>query len=238
MFCSIYKITNQVNGKVYVGQTWVGIQKRFRVHKQQTYKGCINLHNALNKYGRENFAVELIIVCGTQDTAYYWERYFIAKYDSIKNGYNLRDGGHGDYDVLSKKISDAMKGRPSPLRGRPQTKELVLKRQSKNSVMQKGVKKSPEQVAKFVAALTGKKQTPEHIANMKAAQAAVRYKHSEETLAKMRGRTAISKEQMAELVQSDLTEKEACSKYNISRSAFYSYKRAARQATERHLNVA
>lgn len=227
MLCSIYKMLNQINGKIYVGQTWRTIQKRFGIHKQPSYKGCINLHNALNKYGRDKFTIELITICGTQDAADYWERFFILKYNSIDNGYNLRNGGHGDYDVLRDKISASLKGRPSPLRGRSQSKEMVLKRVSKNAAMQKGVKKSAEQVAKLAARLTGRKQTSEHIANMKAAQLAAAYKHSEETLAKMRGPKAISKEQLTELLHDNLTEKEALSKYGISRTTFYTYKRVA-----------
>jgi group I intron endonuclease len=230
MLCSIYKITNTINNKGYVGQTWKTIQKRFQEHKRPAYKGCIHLHNALNKYGRDNFTIELLTVCGTQDTADYWERYFITKYNSIDNGYNLRNGGHGDYNVLSKKLSATMKGRPSPLRGRPQPKELVLRR----TRGQKGRKKSPEQVAKLVAALTGRKQTPEHIANMKTAQAARAYKHSPETLAKMKGKTILPPEQIIEVQQSDLPIKAICSKYGISKSVVYAYRKRAPGWTKSH----
>jgi group I intron endonuclease len=223
MLCSIYKITNQINHDVYIGQTWKTVQQRFAEHKRPSNKSCIKLKNALNKYGRDNFVVELITVCSTQDTADYWERYFITKYDSINTGYNLRQGGHGDYNTMRNVLSASLRGRPSPLRGRAQPKELILKR----TRGQKGRKKSPEQVAKVAAALTGRKQTPEHIANMKAAQAAVGYKHSPETLDKMRGPKAISDEQLAELLNSDLGSKEACSKYGISRTTYWEYRRKA-----------
>ena len=235
MLCSIYKITNQINGKVYIGQTWVGIKKRFRVHKQPSYRGCLKLHSAFEKHGRDNFTIELITLTGTQETADHLEKYFISKYDSISNGYNIREGGSPSTEEIARKLSISQKGRLSPLRGRQQPKDMVARR----TKGQKGRKKSPEHVAKMIASLTGRKQTPEHVANMKAAKAARPHKHSEETLAKMRGSRCLSEAQVIELQQSNLSEMDACAKYGISRTTFYGYKRKARlAATEQQSDVA
>lgn len=55
---SIYKITNLINGKVYIGQTTQPIEKRFKSH---CYKdGCTKLYNAMKKYGKSNFSIELL----------------------------------------------------------------------------------------------------------------------------------------------------------------------------------
>lgn len=92
----IYKITNRVNGKVYIGQThftiehrWKQHQKNFNIeHRKQP------LYCAFAKYGIENFDVEKIeeIECDKLDER---EIYWIAYYDSFKNGYNATLGGDG-----------------------------------------------------------------------------------------------------------------------------------------------
>ncbi len=46
-------------------------------------------------HGKDNFYYETAMLCGTQETANHWERYFIEKYDSIVNGYNITVGGVG-----------------------------------------------------------------------------------------------------------------------------------------------
>lgn len=93
MICSIYKITNKINEKVYVGQTWNTIRQRWFDHKKPSGKNCIKLHRAIMKYGSDNFLTELLTVCATQSISDYWESYFIKKYDSINSGYNIRSGG-------------------------------------------------------------------------------------------------------------------------------------------------
>lgn len=90
--CKIYKITNNLNGKSYIGQTWkLNIEERFNQHKKNG--GAPKLYNALKYHLSENFKIEKIIICLTQQAADYLENFFINFYDTIKNGYNLRGGG-------------------------------------------------------------------------------------------------------------------------------------------------
>lgn len=105
MFCFIYKIINNVNNKIYIGQTWQPLKKRFAVHLSSS--GCIKLSNAINKYGKSNFTIHMILVTNTQSIADYWENFFIQKFDSINIGYNIKTGGsHGKMSEESKiKIS-------------------------------------------------------------------------------------------------------------------------------------
>lgn len=58
----IYKITNLVNGKVYIGQSARGIQQRFTRHIYDALSGRIDTHfaRAIRKYGEDNFVVECI----------------------------------------------------------------------------------------------------------------------------------------------------------------------------------
>ena len=93
----IYCITNQINGKQYVGKTTQSITKRFKEHCQD-YKKERNdkrpLYIAFNKYGIENFIVEKLIQCEPDELDSY-EKLFIDKLDTYKNGYNATKGGDG-----------------------------------------------------------------------------------------------------------------------------------------------
>lgn len=98
----IYKITNQVNGMIYIGQTTQGLQNRWIHHvaeaKKDHKKGgwSAYLHRAIIKYGRENFSVEVIENC-SNDKLNEREIYWIAYYHSNDKdiGYNLTYGGEG-----------------------------------------------------------------------------------------------------------------------------------------------
>lgn len=90
----IYKITNKINGKCYIGQTMHDIEKRWNIHRKciGTENGCPGLRRAFEKYGLENFKFEIVIICFDNDLSKY-EKEYIIKYDSYKNGYNLTHGG-------------------------------------------------------------------------------------------------------------------------------------------------
>lgn len=88
--CSIYIIKNSINNKVYVGQTWRSIKRRFQIHLQSsTYSHCIKFRRAVKKYGVDKFSIELLTFCHSQKMADYYETFFIRKFNSIKNGYNI-----------------------------------------------------------------------------------------------------------------------------------------------------
>lgn len=89
---AIYKITNRLNGKPYVGQTRQPIEKRFIQHsKAQTPLG-----QAMRQCGLENFTIEIIETCETQLQANERERFWIKVLKcKVPNGYNQRDGGGG-----------------------------------------------------------------------------------------------------------------------------------------------
>ena len=104
----IYKITNKVNGKVYIGKTIYSIQKRWEEHLRDAKKSRCEkrpLYNAINKYSKENFKIEQIEEC-SYDILNERERYWIEYYGSFKNGYNATIGGDGqsylDYELIYK----------------------------------------------------------------------------------------------------------------------------------------
>ena len=93
MIKAIYKITNLIDGKIYVGQS-VHPEKRWTEHKQRARNHYDNypIHLAISKYGEDNFNFEII-----EWTPLYEERekFFIRELNTlVPNGYNLIEGGH------------------------------------------------------------------------------------------------------------------------------------------------
>ena len=93
----IYKITNDVNDKIYIGQTTKTLEDRILTHRNSYVCNCDTyLYNAMHKYGWEKFHFEVIDESPTtQEELDQLEAYYIEKYDSIKNGYNMIGGGSG-----------------------------------------------------------------------------------------------------------------------------------------------
>lgn len=114
---AIYKITNLVNNKIYIGQTINSIDKRFKQHLSQV--NCTNicsaLYSAFEKYGKENFIIESIITGEySKDELNELEVFYIKKFNSLSpNGYNLQSGGNSFMVVESvkKQTSEKLKGR-------------------------------------------------------------------------------------------------------------------------------
>lgn len=108
----IYKIINNVNQKIYIGKTNLTIEKRWKEHcKDFKRERCEKrpLYDAMNKYGVENFSIEMIEECLPEE-ANEKERYWIEQYGSFKNGYNATKGGDGkvylDYDLIVKTYNE------------------------------------------------------------------------------------------------------------------------------------
>lgn len=101
----IYQITNNTNGKLYVGKTMFSISKRWDEHCRDSQSNAkINrpLYSAIRKYGKENFSIKEIDK--TDGDGSELEKYWIEKLGSYKYGYNATIGGDGrpylDYDLI------------------------------------------------------------------------------------------------------------------------------------------
>ena len=108
----IYKIENTITNHVYIGQTTspdgfngrytysgTGIERVYKSHLSKKEHGAYYnpyLLRAMEKYGFDAFTVdEVFDTAISQDDLNYKEQYYIAKFDSYKNGYNLTYGGDG-----------------------------------------------------------------------------------------------------------------------------------------------
>lgn len=89
--CGIYKITNNINGKVYIGQS-IDINRRWRSHKKDYKNIDTKFYRAIRKYGLNNFSFE-VIEQSSIDKLDERESYWIRFYNSIEDGYNTIPGG-------------------------------------------------------------------------------------------------------------------------------------------------
>jgi len=94
----IYKITNIITKKCYIGETKKSNPYlRWNEHKRKIEQGigCPALQDAVKKYGINNFKFEVLIICFDEDR-YKFEMEYIKKFNSVSpNGYNLTIGGEG-----------------------------------------------------------------------------------------------------------------------------------------------
>jgi group I intron endonuclease len=115
----IYKVTNKINGKAYIGQTIKSLKKRKSQHisKALNKEKTFYFHNTIRKHGPKNFSWEIIHDdIDTIEDLNKLEIYYIGYYDTYNNGYNLTLGGGGQVGfVLSeetkRKIRKGNKGK-------------------------------------------------------------------------------------------------------------------------------
>lgn len=137
MNIGIYKITNKINNKCYIGQS-VNLKSRIKSHKSMLKHNNEDnplLRKATKKYGYENFKIEIIKYCKEEELDFY-EQYYIDYYKSHKkeNGYNIELGGN-KHKHLGKEQIEKMKntkkgkliGKENPFYGKTHTLETRRK---------------------------------------------------------------------------------------------------------------
>lgn len=111
----IYKLTSKTTNKIYIGQT-INLRNRIRKHKHDKFENPKrnSLQYDLNRYGIDDFDLEIIEDNIPQTKLHEREKYWIKKLNTIKNGYNIAIGGQGGntYEGFTvKEKHDLSKGR-------------------------------------------------------------------------------------------------------------------------------
>lgn len=193
----IYKITNLIDGKIYIGQT-VNYEKRKRSHKSHLLnnKHCnSHLQRAFNKYGEDSFKIELIQKCDI-DELDDLEKFYIEKYNCCDEdyGYNMMYGGQ-QYRKFTPEVREKMS------RGR------------------KGMKFSEEHKRKISIALKNVTPSKESIEKMKLT------KKLNPTCVGEENFNAVISDSTAEKIINDLVKnkavKELENKYNVTADIIY-----------------
>lgn len=110
----IYKITNLITNRSYIGQTIRPIEVRWKAHIQESVRGDRYICKTISKYGPDNFKIETIAVATSQKQLDILEQYWIDKLNTLHpSGYNLRAGGNNSTfsESTRKKMSDRKKGK-------------------------------------------------------------------------------------------------------------------------------
>lgn len=133
----IYRATNKINGKMYIGQTIQPLKLRIKNHLRST---CLShFKKALLKNGIENFEWIVLYETDNKEDLNDNEIYFIKLFNSLENGYNMTEGGEGSYGFKHTEESKRIISEKAKLRGgHPHTEEHkkymsdVMKGKNKN----------------------------------------------------------------------------------------------------------
>lgn len=145
---TIYKIENNINGKIYIGQTIQELKIRFKRHCSfsalSESEANMPIKRAIKKYGKENFTISVIEECDNSiinDREIFW----IQKYNSFKNGYNATLGGGGLYgywnEIRDIDINEVIEKYNSGVSANKLSKQYHISRQSiRDALKRKNIK--------------------------------------------------------------------------------------------------
>jgi len=92
----VYKITNRINGKVFIGHTIYSLQVRKKLQISEATRDTSGfLYDAINRYGSNNFSWFILEYCNKRSESFMYREFYIKKYNSMnrKYGYNCQSGG-------------------------------------------------------------------------------------------------------------------------------------------------
>ncbi len=122
-FGVIYKVTNLINGKIYIGQTTHSVDSRFADYSKSKYS---IIGKAIKKYKPESFKKEIICRCNSIEEMNHREAYYIRLFKTLAPlGYNLDSGGRNKklHTLTKQKLSKQARGRPSAFKGKKSTEK-------------------------------------------------------------------------------------------------------------------
>lgn len=129
----VYKLTNTVNGKAYIGITSRTVDVRWFEHVERARQGLrgSRIYAAIRKYGKDAFVREVVAVARSEDEARKLETEHITSNDTYENGYNANLGGEGFLhfpEHIRLKIGLAQKGKIISAESRKKMSEAKIGR--------------------------------------------------------------------------------------------------------------
>lgn len=210
----IYKATNVINGKSYIGQS-IHFNIRLGQHKRRSKYEDTLLYRAIRKYGWENFKWEILYKNIPEEMLNVAEICAIYVHDTFYSGYNNTLGGEDNpakYSEVKKKISQALKGR-----------KHTEEHKKHNSESRKGKPLSPESVEKGRLSRIGRKHSEE--TKQKQRQWHLGHRHTKESCIKMAITRGGNKYKLISPDNIEYTTNEGltafCKNHNLSRSLIY-----------------
>lgn len=100
----IYKITNLINNKIYIGLTTRTVEMRWREHCRRSSQ---EIDKAIQEFGKDNFIIETLEECNDNQLDER-EQYWINYYDCYNNGYNNTFGGRDEGFIMSNKVNEVL----------------------------------------------------------------------------------------------------------------------------------
>lgn len=143
----LYKITNSLNKKCYIGWTGKTVEDRWKQHQKDalTHRDNRKFYNAIRKYGLEVWEVETLLEVVSNNEAKKKEIELIETYNSYYDGYNATKGGDGNNGIVMSDESNL-------------ARSVALKGKSKNYNRMKDKKHSDESKARMSIAHQGMKK--------------------------------------------------------------------------------
>jgi group I intron endonuclease len=184
-FCgTVYRITNDINQKVYVGKTHAALAHRWGQHKSTARsggKGCFFIHRAMRRHGVDHFAIEALQTdISTAKELNDAERWWITNQGSLcPGGYNFTDGGEGGavHPDTRAKISKARMGHEVTIESRERIRIGKILSCADPAVRARmveiGKHAKPEEVTRRLALLEAINSDPERPARCREEQ--IRY---------------------------------------------------------------
>lgn len=156
----VYKTVNKVNGKYYIG--------KHKGELDDEYLGSgLVIQQAIEKYGKDSFEKEILIICITEQEVRYWEKRIIDLNIDNPKCYNIAPGGQGGY--VTRYLSDEEKAK---IRKKASTKikqyrrehpEEVAKWQKKQRItLFQNIEKHKQTIKQSLANRTEKEITAQH----------------------------------------------------------------------------
>jgi group I intron endonuclease len=167
----IYKAENKINGKAYIGQTSLSLEKRVKSHiADSNRKNCSRANNhfqsAIRKHGIASFDWIVLFECFSKEEMNEMEKFFIANYKATHELYNMTDGGDIPPNQKGKRLSEETRLKISKsLKGNTNGIGVVFSKERRNKISERFKGRVSPNKGKIASEETRKKLSKSHMGN-------------------------------------------------------------------------